>query len=299
MKNLLVSLLQFVVCLFTVNSALAQQAITYNQYGSNSTPFNSAASLINPDGEVSLVSRKQWSGIEGAPVSFWANAYLPYKPFKATFGVNFRYDKVGEEQNNDISVFVAKAVQLSEKTFFALSVNGGINSFSSNYSSLEPGDPVFANNGKISKGLVGAGILLYNPSRFYIGVSMPRYVLGAQGDGNSSYSLRNQVFFTNGVIININNDFKFRPSTIIALSSNSKVQAEASGMAFVKDLLGLGVNIRSYGGLSGIAQVDIKSVRLGYSYQFNSSKYGLGQINNNTQELLLSYRFGKGEKSLF
>jgi type IX secretion system PorP/SprF family membrane protein len=206
---------------------------------------------------------------------------------------------VGEEQNNDISIFVAKAIQLSEKSYFALSVNAGVNSFNNNYSSLEPGDPVFANDQKISKGLVGAGILLYNPSKFYIGISMPRYVLGQQNTGNSSYSSRNQFLFTNGLIIKISNDLKLRPSTIVALSPDSEVQAEASGVAFIKEIVGLGVNIRSYGGLSGIAQLNFKSVKLGYSYQFNSSKYGLGQINNNTQEFLLSYRFGKGERSLF
>ncbi|WP_207531738.1 PorP/SprF family type IX secretion system membrane protein [Desertivirga arenae] len=299
MKNTLVSLLASALCFLAFQSSLAQQLTTYNQYSSNLSPLNSAASLINPDGQVSLVSRQQWSGIEGAPVSFWGNAYLPYRSLKATLGVNFRYDKVGEEQNTDVSVFVAKSVQLSENSYFALSVNAGLNSFSSNYSNLEPGDPVFANGNKVSKGIVGAGILLYNPSKFYVGVSMPKYVLSNQDQNSYSYSLRNQFLVNGGLILKIADDFKLRPSGLIALSQDSEVQAEASGMAFIKDLMGLGLNVRSYGGLAGIAQLDLKSFRLGYSYQFNSSKYGLGQINNNTQEFLLSYRFGKGEKSLF
>jgi len=64
-------------------------------------------------------------------------------------------------------------------------------------------------------------------------------------------------------------------------------------MFFVKRVFGVGLNVRSYGSLAGMAQINIQQFSLGYSYQFGTRNEPLNRsINNSTHEIGLSYRFG-------
>lgn len=63
-------------------------------------------------------------------------------------------------------------------------------------------------------------------------------------------------------------------------------------MFFVKEVFGVGVNVRTYGEIAGMAQFNFSHFGLGYSYQFNPGSEPLNRrINNSTHEIGLSYRF--------
>ncbi|PPK98226.1 type IX secretion system membrane protein PorP/SprF, partial [Parapedobacter indicus] len=70
-------------------------------------------------------------------------------------------------------------------------------------------------------------------------------------------------------------------------------QAEASALVFIKEVFGIGMNVRSYGELAGMAQFNFGGFGLGYSYQFNPGSEPLDRrISNTTHEIGLRYRFG-------
>src|SRR5690606_4922288 len=61
-----------------LQAVLGQQPFAYTQFNDNLTPINSAYSLTSGGaGEVSLLARGRWVGIEGAPVSYIFDGYLP------------------------------------------------------------------------------------------------------------------------------------------------------------------------------------------------------------------------------
>src|SRR5690606_7965815 len=141
----------------------------------------------------------------------------------------------------------------------------------------------------------GLRVMLYRPERYYVGLSLPRLMLGNLGvGGESRYDFRNLYHLTAGALFHLGPDFQFRPSVLVTYAESLRPQAEASVLFFVKRVFGLGLNVRSYGELAGMAQFNFVGIGLGYSYQFNPGSEPLNRrISNTTHEIGLSYRFDR------
>src|SRR5690606_29630211 len=121
--------------------------------------------------------------------------------------------------------------------------------------------------------------------------------LGLTGD--SRYQFTNSYHLTAGALFYLGTDFQFRPSLLVTYSESLRPQAEASAMFFVKEVFGVGANVRTYGEVAGMAQFNFSGFGLGYSYQFNPGSKTLDRrISNNTHEIGLSYRFGRDARLL-
>lgn len=278
----------------------AQQPLTYTQHGQVKAALNPAASLMAPDGEVSVIGRRQWVGIDGAPTVFWGSGYFGMQHIGATGGINIRHESLAVEKLTEVSAFFAKGVQISEKEYLGLSLNAGVSYMAGNYSGLDPLDPTVREDIRETDALVGFGIMLYRPEKYYVGLSLPRLMFGNLGlTGDSRYNFRNVYYLTAGALFDMGTDFQFRPSILVTYSESLRPQAEASAMFFVKRVFGVGLNARSYGDLAGMAQFNFSGFGIGYSYQFNPKNEPLSRsINNSTHEIGLSYRFGNVDRLL-
>lgn len=272
----------------------AQQPLTYTQHGQVKAALNPAASLMAPGGEVSVVGRRQWVGIDGAPTVFWGSGHFGMRNIGATAGINIRHESLAVEKLTEASAFFAKGVRISEKEYLGLSLNAGVSYMEGNYSGLDPIDPTVREDIRETDALVGFGIMLYRPEKYYVGLSLPRLMLGNLGlTGDSRYNFRNVYHLTAGALFDLGTDFQFRPSLLVTYSESLRPQAEASAMFFVKRVFGVGLNARSYGDLAGMAQFNFSGFGIGYSYQFNPKNEPLNRsINNSTHEIGLNYRFG-------
>lgn len=70
-------LLAFVTVLLLSGQVLAQQKPQYTQYTLNNYLLNPAISGIEDYADVKLGTRHQWSGLEGAPVTYYATIHTP------------------------------------------------------------------------------------------------------------------------------------------------------------------------------------------------------------------------------
>ncbi|HWK59497.1 MAG TPA: PorP/SprF family type IX secretion system membrane protein [Parapedobacter sp.] len=273
----------------------AQQPLTHTQHGQLRTVVNPAASLMHLGGEVSVIGRRQWVGIEGAPTVFWGSGHLGFGGIRATAGLNIRHESLAVEKLTEASAFFAKSVRISESEYLGLSMNAGFSYLDGRFSQLDPMDPAFREDIRETDALVGFGVMLYRPDRYYVGLSLPRLMLGNLGlTGDSRYQFTNSYHLTAGALFPLGTDFQFRPSLLVTYSESLRPQAEVSAMFFVKEVFGIGVNVRSYGELAGMAQFNFGGFGLGYSYQFNPGNQPLNRrINNTTHEIGLSYRFGR------
>ncbi|WP_176146104.1 PorP/SprF family type IX secretion system membrane protein [Parapedobacter luteus] len=271
-----------------------QQALTPTQYGQLRTVINPAASLMSPAGEVSILGRRQWVGLDGAPEVFWGSGHLGLQGLGATAGVNIRHESLAVEKLTEASVFFAKSVRISETEYVGLSLNAGLSYMDGRFSQLDPQDPAFREDVRETDALVGFGVVLYRPERYYVGLSLPRLMLGSLGvSSDSRYNFRNLYHLTAGALFGLGADFHIRPSLLVTYAESLRPQGEASAMVFVRQVFGLGMNVRSYGELAGMAQFNFAGFGLGYSYQFGTRNEPLNRrISNNTHEIGLSYRFG-------
>ena len=127
-----------------------------------------------------------------------------------------------------------------------------------------------------------------------VGLSLPRLMLGNLGlTGDSRYQFTNVYHLTAGALFHLGPDFQFRPSLLVTYSESLRPQAEASAMFFVKEVFGIGANVRTYGEIAGMAQFNFSRFGLSYSYQFNPGSEPLNRrMNNTTHEIGISYVFG-------
>ena len=275
----------------TVN---AQQPLTHTQHGQLRTVINPAASLMSQEGEVSVVGRRQWVGMEGAPTAFWGSGHMGFERFGATAGLSIRHERMAVEKLTEASAFFAKSVRISETEYVGLSLNAGMSYMDGRFSQLDPMDPAFREDVRETDALVGFGVMLYRPGRYYVGLSLPRLMLGSLGvTGSSRYNFRSIYHLTAGAEFGLGPDFQFRPSLLVTYAESLRPQAEISALVFIKRTFGVGMNVRSYGDLAAMAQFNFAAFGLGYSYQFNPGNQPLSRrINNTTHEIGLSYRFG-------
>lgn len=281
-----------VLCMST--TAYGQQPVTHTQHGQLRAVTNPAASLLNLGGEVSVIGRRQWVGMDGAPTVFWGSGHVGFESFGATAGMNVRHESLAVEKLTEASAFFAKSVRISESEYVGLSLNAGLSYLDGRFSQLDPTDPAFREDTRETDALVGFGVMLYRPERYYVGLSLPRLMLGNLGvDNDSRYKLRNLYHLTAGALFDMGPDFQFRPSVLVTYAESLRPQAEASALVFIKQTFGIGANVRSYGEFAGMAQFNYGGLGLGYSYQFNPGSQPLDRrISNTTYEIGLQYRFG-------
>src|SRR5690606_35878410 len=291
MRNLFITL----TGVFVTSLALAQPPLTHTQHGKLRTVINPAASLIHLDGEVSVIGRRQWVGIAGAPTVFWGSGHIGFDGIGATAGLNIRHESLAVQKLTEASAYFAKSVRISESEYVGLSLNAGFSYMDGRFSQLDPADPAFREDVRETDALMGFGIVLYRPDRYYVGLSLPRLMLGNLGVGSDGrYNFHNLYHLMAGALFNLGTDFQFRPSVLTTYSESLRPQAEISALFFVKRTFGLGMNIRSYGELAGMAQFHFGGIGLGYSYQFNPGSETLDRrISNTTHEIGLNYRFDR------
>src|SRR5690606_28864574 len=101
----------------------AQQPLTHTQHGQLRTVVNPAASLMRLGGEVSVIGRRQWVGLDGAPTVFWGSGHIGLNNIGATAGINIRHESLAVEKLTEASAFFAKSVRISETEYLGLSLN--------------------------------------------------------------------------------------------------------------------------------------------------------------------------------
>src|ERR1700761_252616 len=77
--------------------ASAQQQFTYSQYMNNQTPLNPAYSLLDQNGSLNALFRKQWTGIDGSPSTFIFNGSMPIEAINGSAGVVVMNDQYAVE----------------------------------------------------------------------------------------------------------------------------------------------------------------------------------------------------------
>lgn len=290
-KNILI----LFVLLFVGWKASAQQDPMFTQYMHNPVSINPA--YAGSRGTLNFVAmhRQQWVGIDGAPKTLTLSVNSPFLGYNVGIGLSLIHDEIGPIKQTGIYADYSYHLKVTTKTKLAFGLKGGMNMYDVNLLNLigAQNDDHLSLYGarKLFLPNFGVGSYLYS-NRFYVGFSIPKMLQNSLSDDENTLNYANKeerhLFLTGGVVLDIAENIKFKPSTTIRIVSGSPVSAEVSAAILLHDRLWVGGMFRLGDSIGALAKFDLTDqLSLGYSYDLTQS--GLKPFNQGTHEVFVSY----------
>lgn len=283
------------VLLFVGWKASAQQDPMFTQYMHNPVSINPA--YAGSRGTLNFVAmhRQQWVGIDGAPKTLTLSVNSPFLGYNVGIGLSLIHDEIGPIKQTGIYADYSYHLKVTTKTKLAFGLKGGMNMYDVNLLNLigAQNDDHLSLYGarKLFLPNFGVGSYLYS-NRFYVGFSIPKMLQNSLSDDENTLNYANKeerhLFLTGGVVLDIAENIKFKPSTTIRIVSGSPVSAEVSAAILLHDRLWVGGMFRLGDSIGALAKFDLTDqLSLGYSYDLTQS--GLKPFNQGTHEVFVSY----------
>jgi type IX secretion system PorP/SprF family membrane protein len=300
---------------FAANS-YAQQGIQFSQYAFTGLTVNPAYAGYKEDWTLNLVSRLQWTGINGAPktgaISIDGLTDDVYK--NVGLGVVVVGDQLGPQTTTTAYVNYAYRLQLDDEDTRRISFGIGFGASQyvvdeSKFVASDLTDPSLI-SGTLSKLSPDFRFgIFYNSPNFYIGASALNVLADANFKDNAAVVREARTFyFTAGYMMAINGNLDWKPSILIKEDFRGPTNIDLSTNFLLGKTLWLGATYRTgvptfnkaalqtavshYDAIAGIVQYYVNErFRIGYSYDFNMNK--LANYSNGTHELSLGISFSR------
>ncbi|MES2132551.1 MAG: type IX secretion system membrane protein PorP/SprF [Bacteroidota bacterium] len=249
-----------------------------------------------------IYNRSQWVGFDGAPVSQGFNVNLPFKSAKHTIGLAYLHDKIGANNNNEISLGYSFKARLTSKTSLLLGLMATANILKTNYTALalnDAVDPTFSSNTTAVLPNFKYGMYLQN-DKYYVGIAVPNLMENkiTSGKGNVSFNAKNLHFYLQGgYLFTLGSKSELGVSTLIKQVSGSPLQADLNVQYIYSRRLGIGASYRTSNDLVGLVNFQITPMfKLGYSYDYALS--ALRKYNSGSHEVMLIFNMVNDKKTI-
>jgi type IX secretion system PorP/SprF family membrane protein len=294
--------------------ALAQQIAQYSQYMNNNYILNPGATGVEDYIDVKLSYRTQWTGLEGAPKTYYASVssslgkwrsttkrtlHDRLRPFHAVGGLVYN-DVTGPTSRLGVYGSYAYNTVLTRSIRVALGVSVGMQQFSVDGQQLHFYDPTTVAASAASRVIdASAGLWVYSPD-FYVGLSGAQLFgnnldfsygptqVGAGAPGNS---LKRHYFATAGVRLPLDEDWSVVPSVLVKSVSPAPLSLDINAKLKYQDLLWVGVSWRALDSVVGMVGLSYEQFTIGYSYDAGVSQ--LAGYNGGSHEILVGLRLKK------
>lgn len=289
MKKLtLLVLLLVVLC---AEYASAQQDPQYTQYMYNMNVVNPAYAGSKEGLSVTALYRNQWSGFDGAPVTFTFSAHSPISD-KIGLGLSAIKDELGPVSETNVFADFSYTLQVGASLKLALGLKAGVSFHDVGLVDLalqDPGDPFFSQDINNTYPNIGAGAFLYG-DKFYVGLSVPNLLTSVHLDENGIMygSESNHFFGTAGYVFQVSENFKLKPSVMVKTSFDSPISYDANINALFFEKFELGASYRvddSFSGLVGFQATP--NIRIGYAYDNVTSE--IKTVADASHEVILTF----------
>lgn len=270
--------------------ARAQQAPHYAQYMYNMQVLNPAFVGSKSDLNATLLTRRQWVDVEGAPETstFSINTRL-----NSGFGIGATVisDKIGLADNTDLNLNISYTIPTSEFGRLVFGAKGGISFFNNDLASGTTVDNEVYASTTGQYGQLGFG-LLYNTRDYYVGFSVHNLfespVFRLQEDIQTVEDLeRGNYFLTAGMSIDLSKfgNVVFLPSIMAKYTPTLPLSIDLNANFLFNNKFEAGVSYRHQKSLSAMGSIIIaKKFRIGYAYE--NYLTNIGQ-NLTSHELIL------------
>lgn len=275
--------------------ASAQQRQFFSQYMMNGLAINPAYAGNQKMLSASLIYKKQWVGIKGAPNTQTFNIHNGTKKKRIGYGLLISRDEIGV--HDDYSVYGSYAYKIKvNKGVLSMGIQGGFNYLSSRYSLLigDPDfDPLLPANTAVINPNVGVGFF-YSTKTAYAGISAPylinNNILNKKDIQGPSYGTEERYYFiTAGKVFALSENTKIKPSTLIRIQEDAPMGFDLNANLIFQDMAMIGASYRTGRALvllSHLVLSDHFNIGYAYDYQFSA----LQGFSKGSHEIMLQYR---------
>lgn len=263
----------FILFLIFIKVGFAQQEQIYTHYDMNSLSVNPAYAGSNAKTTVSLLSRRQWTSLSGAPnYNTLTASHALNNDF--AMGLTVKQGSIGEFKNTsplnemNVSVNLAYHKTLTNKLRLAVGLKLGYFNYSFDISKLDLYqniDPIFSQRAyNINAPSTGFGTYLYSENSF-IGFSCPQMIFIKSDETN--YSNINHYQVTAGHVYKITNDEGVKFTTQIRYTADAPMQMDFNTHYFKDNIGSVGLFYRTEGDVGLMFMGEIKkNLKLFYSW---------------------------------
>jgi type IX secretion system PorP/SprF family membrane protein len=293
--NLLAWVLLGIMLTATHQEICAQQDPVFNQYMNNLLTVQPAYAGMSGYVNATALSRIQWVGFDGAPVTSTVTINGPFKKYNVGFGLSLINDRFGPVKQVGFYADYSFRILLENDQYVSFGIKGGFNRYEALLTDLsvhDPNDPVAAFD--INKKYLpnfGLGIM-WHSDVFFLGVSVPKIFTNKinSDSGETVYMEERNFYGMGGVVFDIADNVKFKPTFLARWSASTPTIVDISANLLFFDRVWAGATYRFQNSYGLLFQVFInKSLKIGYAYDLTT--FQPSQYNAGTHEFLLSYDF--------
>ncbi len=291
MKKKQIYLFIILLSMFFIKEGNAQQDPMYTQYMYNTLSVNPGYAGSRGALSGTLLLRKQWVGIDGAPGTQTLTVHSPIYNENMGLGLSVVNDVVGPIHQTMLFADYAYSIQTTANAKLAFGLKAGVNIFQADLQALQAiqgGDPAIYNISNRLLPNVGVGVYYYS-DKGYIGLSAPKLLEHNLKSGEISASKeRRHYFLIGGYVFDLSDNVKFKPSFLMKAVEGSPLSFDLTGNFFINEKFGIGLAFREGDSFSGLLQYYFTpQFRIGYAYDFTTTE--LREFNSGTHELMLGY----------
>jgi type IX secretion system PorP/SprF family membrane protein len=289
--------------------AWAQQDPMFSQYYFNPTIVNPAYVGSRDALSVTGLVRRQWLGISSAPVTGGFSIHTPDRVRRNGFGLSFVNDKISYLGQSWLSGSYAYRIPMG-KYNLQLGLQGVLYNWRIDWSKahlIDPNDVVPAQYGRnLWLPNAGVGAFFYS-DKLYAGISVPHMLVNSLDNNrpgisfnsrdNDIAALKRHYFLMAGYVIDIDPDFKVKPSVLLKQVYGAPLEADFNVNFYFGGKFGVGGSYRTGDGIVAILEYQFnRQLRAGYAYDYPFTQ--LGRFTSGSHELMISYDFSFGNESV-
>lgn len=249
----------------------AQQDPLYAQYINNPFVINPAYGGMANNLSATINYRYQWTGFEGSPKTFNANAHMSLADNRMASGFIAISDQLGASTTNEFFGTYSYHLQLNKRSTLSFGLQGGISNYQTDNDKVNPqdnSDPLF--QGTISKTTpnLGAGIIL-STDKYFISLSIPRMLEASlQEDGIAASQYSRHLYAMGSYLFILSERIRLRPSVLLKAVSGAPASIDLNAAFIIHENYQAGLLTRDFSTYGFFGQIQIKdSFRFGYVFE--------------------------------
>lgn len=274
--------------------------LKFTDYGIAQPLINPACMGLEPGVGGVLLYRSRFEKSEYWPSTGAFNVNSMVKDKNLGGGITLLFDKHGPIQKVFAYVAGSYKLKINEGKDLYFGLQAGVNYVTNagGYKLHDVEEVINADN--YSQPNFGFG-LHFKADKYYLGVAIPEFKYNTiDGDGNKVNDFVSEMvrfYLYGGYRFNLSESMKLEPYTYVSYSEYEGMQMDLGGKLRYKEALEVGAQYRTSESFALMVRVRLMDeLWVGYSFEGNNSS--VDNTFNSTQEISLTFRFGKkGKKS--